>query len=695
MSKVDILIVTALPLEYEAARTVAAQRDPGCPGVVWASAEESTEPPYLRGTWLTQTGDRLTVALARPTRMGPTATLPFTGMLLQQLTPRTLAMCGVCAGNPTDVALGDVIIAETTYTWDEGKRRRGRGSTAVLEGDHRQTPILNSWLRAAQNLVPDRLPSHGPASVDEARLWLLERLAAGQQPPKHPAFARYFPEGTWQERTAGFREEGVIAESRTGHKLTPAGRKLLASHRRKDVDPPQTLPFAIHAGPMASGNVVVKDGLTWDMLKKFGVRSVLGLEMEAAAIGRAAFEAGLDQWVVVKGVMDHADPNKDDRYKRFAARASAEVLFAFLAERLARPRECSPAVARRVFILGGVTCEKPGLEADRLAFACAKLGGILAKAGVHLVVCSPFPGSADVNTVMGYVDAGVGGRIDFHCPNHPDVQDGRARLDAALGPHNVRIKPFEHEPPVFSSEASEIERKQAWGEAWRTSQSRALQNTDAIIAIGGKTYASAITTLREADRLGLPILPLAMLGGAGQYFYELRKWEQNHPGLDHTLLRTREGITQAVSLLRRILIDHALGAARSGPLPRRFFLSRATVNADYALPTFHLLKERGRTPLLGDDETQANRGPESTILDSVRSVHVFIALWSGAFACSPYCMEELSLAMELPNLQVWIIAIDDTLVTHPAARRLMPMRAGTPAAVRVLVAELLDRLPHP
>jgi hypothetical protein len=35
-------------------------------------------------------------------------------------------------------------------------------------------------------------------------------------------------------------------------------------------------------------------------------------------------------WVVVKGVMDYADPNKDDRIKPFAARASAEVLLRLL-----------------------------------------------------------------------------------------------------------------------------------------------------------------------------------------------------------------------------------------------------------------------------------------------------------------------------------------------------------------------------
>ncbi|WP_400768710.1 hypothetical protein [Methylosinus sporium] len=61
-----------------------------------------------------------------------------------------------------------------------------------------------------------------------------------------------------------------------------------------------------------------------------GVRSVVALEMEAASIGEVARSNGVAEWMVVKGVMDYADPNKDDRYKPFAARASAEVLVRFL-----------------------------------------------------------------------------------------------------------------------------------------------------------------------------------------------------------------------------------------------------------------------------------------------------------------------------------------------------------------------------
>jgi hypothetical protein len=63
---------------------------------------------------------------------------------------------------------------------------------------------------------------------------------------------------------------------------------------------------------MASGSYVAKDGKSWDELRAMGVRTVVGLE------------------IAVNGVMDYADPNKDDRYKDFAARAFAEVLYALL-----------------------------------------------------------------------------------------------------------------------------------------------------------------------------------------------------------------------------------------------------------------------------------------------------------------------------------------------------------------------------
>lgn len=705
MNPVDILVITALQLEYDAAMAAVSGGASGRIGVVeWAKKpDETSNAPHLRGSWLTPMGDTLTVALARPTRMGITSTLPITSALIERLKPRALAMCGACAGNPGDVVLGDVIIAETTYTWDEGKRRLGPDGTSVFEGDHRQVPILNSWLRAAQDFRPAGLTSHGAASVDEARIWLLERLAAGEETKNHRAFTRYFPGKTWPERVKAFTMEGVVAVEGAHLRLTESGRDMLDKFRLDESGSPDTLPFEVRVGPMASGNVVVKDGLTWEMLRRYGVRSVVGLEMEASAMGRAAFDAGLDQWVVAKGVMDYADPNKADRIKPFAARASAEVLFAFLAERMSASRTRGRALsgARRIFVLGGLTRSQAegspasrALEADLLAAHCFKLGGSLARANCELVVCSPFPGAADVSTVIGYIDAGVGGAIDFHSPNHPDVHDRRKELLAALGQHQVKVRTYEHPAPVFVDDTRDADKRAAWGEAWRTSQLEALRHIDAIVAIGGQSHGSAITTLREAESRSLPILPLALLGGAAKHIYDSPHWKHNHPRLDHPLLATKEGVSEVISLLGQLVTGHALATARQGEPPKTFFISRAGGDANFAMPLVNLLDERGLEPVLGDQQTSPDRGVASAIHDAIRRSDVFIALWSQRFAISQFCIGELDLAMELNKsgkLHVWILALDRTDVTHAPARKLTALYVPSPSAARSTLAAMLDQ----
>ena len=106
---VDVLIITALPMEYDAAREVAMRLSAGAP---WAEQDANTPTPYLLGEHRLPNGRTLSVALARPTRMGGPATVPIMATLVERLKPHCLSMSGVCAGNPADVALGDVIIGE-------------------------------------------------------------------------------------------------------------------------------------------------------------------------------------------------------------------------------------------------------------------------------------------------------------------------------------------------------------------------------------------------------------------------------------------------------------------------------------------------------------------------------------------------------------------------------------------------------
>jgi nucleoside phosphorylase len=123
MSRIDVLIVAALPEEYAAVISAARSGIAGHLGIAkWAENNRPATTPYVVGDYLLADGSRISVALARSTRKGAQSTAPVVASLAALLEPRCLAMCGICAGNPASISLGDVIIAEMVYAYDEGKQ---------------------------------------------------------------------------------------------------------------------------------------------------------------------------------------------------------------------------------------------------------------------------------------------------------------------------------------------------------------------------------------------------------------------------------------------------------------------------------------------------------------------------------------------------------------------------------------------
>ncbi|MFE5207478.1 hypothetical protein [Streptomyces sp. NPDC056600] len=329
VDRVDVLVIATLPEELAEAKAAGLAGVFADPGVArWEERGAGGPAPYWWGEYRRADGRSLSVALARSTHMGSRETAPLVTRLTQLLQPGCLAMCGVCAGNPDDMAQGDVVVADPVYEWDEGKQ-----SPTGLKGDHRQLRLDHRWLHAVQDFTPAGLPSHRPADAEDALPWLLERLHRGQDPRSHPARRRYFPEGTWRARLQQWEQEGLIRRARTGLELTDQGAELVEGLLYDDVDGPRHLPFEVVAGPMASGSAVVDDPGLWARLQHMGVRKIAAVEMEAATVATVAHQHRVPYWLIAKGVMDHAF-HKDDRYKRFAARASAEVLYALLAQLL-------------------------------------------------------------------------------------------------------------------------------------------------------------------------------------------------------------------------------------------------------------------------------------------------------------------------------------------------------------------------
>ena len=679
---VDVLIIAALPDEADAARDVALAS-----GVSeWVEMDANTAAPYLLGNYVAS-GFSMSVALWDSTRMGGLAIASIIGVLVERVKPRCLAMCGVCAGNPSDVALGDVIISEMVYQYDEGKR-----TSEGFIGDHRQFLMSDDWVRAAQNLTPDGLPSFGEPSESESKIWVLERLYAGDDVRNHPARLRYFQSNSWEPRIRGLEGEGLVRRNGKTLTLTDKGRSQVEEQQFYRDAPPQRLPFQIKVGPIASGNVVVKDGVTWGDLKKWGVRSVVALEMEAATIGSAAYHLKVPSWVVVKGAMDHADYRKDDRYKPFAARASAEVLFKFLAGRLALSTTGSgrarSTLVKTAYLIGGETGETdfPQFEASELGFRCTTLGGIIARAGADLIVCSPFPDSADHHAVRGYVQTGVGGRIHFHSPRGKSVEGMRLQLEKMLGEHQTKFLDYFYPAPENPDD------KEQRQQAWLLCQLQALEYADVVIAIGGRLSNTANTLLHIAEARRIPVVPFAFLGGASARSFKRRDWEQICPGFDYHPLLQKEGIDKAMEIADFLVADRLRGPHVGHNPPTAFFISRAQTDGDFSAQLVAFLKTKGLRCFLGDEEIRDDRMIQSSIEDAVLKSDVCIILWSKAYALSRWCFDELELALSRESageMKVWLFNLDASEIVPRAARRLPQAVVRTPNALVNAVNDLL------
>jgi len=262
--RADILIITAADGEDAAVRAVTLGSISG-----WRELNDREKPRgFLFPLWCsTFSRDKgkppIHVVIARTPDQREHATAGIAAPLISFFDPFCLAMCGVCAGRPGAVNLGDVIIADKVWKYDQGAIvASAKGGDADFE------PEIETY----------QLPKH----------WKLE--AEG--------FSCRLPDGAdW------------LAE-----RPTP-------DDKRK---------WSIHVGGIGTGSNLVRDASIWDRLRRTQNRKIVGLEMEASAIGWLAEAFDVRRKIVVKGVMDHGDVTKSNKCRRFAAHAAAEVLIQFL-----------------------------------------------------------------------------------------------------------------------------------------------------------------------------------------------------------------------------------------------------------------------------------------------------------------------------------------------------------------------------
>lgn len=333
----DVVVLTAIALEFQAVLKVEAGAwDPE----PWRVAESAEGLPLATRVFRGKRGARLRVAATQAGDMGGVAAVNALLPLVVRHAPRCIAMCGVCAGRPGKTNLGDVIAAERLFFHDSGKQLPDH-----IQQDLRTYNLPDDWKVALEHFdFAGRLRNQPwwrerPIPYEWQQSWVLLKMSEGVADPSTlPECDHFCPhwgkviEALWR---AGEVNDGTLSLTAQG---SSRARRLAILHRNRFPDlsaDGEMLPFRVHVAPMGTGNRVIEDPAVWSFVSDH-MRRALGIEMEAAALGALAHaqqSRGL-RALVMKGVMDFANDGRDDHFKEFAARASAECLLAFLREHL-------------------------------------------------------------------------------------------------------------------------------------------------------------------------------------------------------------------------------------------------------------------------------------------------------------------------------------------------------------------------
>ena len=267
----DVCVVCALPEEARAFLEVVRQQ-------CHIAFEEHLDPQdnydYRLATIQNNKGEALSLHVSWLPRYGPQEMVLHLQRVLKEYQPRMAIMTGICAGDAHQVQLGDLVVAERTFTYDNGK---------FALDEHGRSIHLH-----------DTLTYQLDANILQ--------------------FLGLFDE--WKPLVARLKRPPSLPEQR----------------KRRTI--------ACHIKAMASGSAVRADTPFQDV--RAPVRGTVAIDMEGAAFGLVMSRHPLIPWLVVKGVCDYANQDKNDAYHDYAARASALYALSFIRayvthERLPRP----------------------------------------------------------------------------------------------------------------------------------------------------------------------------------------------------------------------------------------------------------------------------------------------------------------------------------------------------------------------
>lgn len=608
-------------------------------------------------------GRDFNVAMVAAGKMGNTHSATVVSLLIGKFRPADVVVVGIAGSLANDMEPGDVFIPDGINEYLANSAAHGE------DGDWKFRISGNRFLTSRRLLNRFQNFAHTNRSQYQA----------------------------WQDSARNMRSSLISPETQTA--LADAGLEMRGECRLYAGDDLQ----------LASGPAVGKGKAFIEWIKRDVDRKVAAMEMETAGVYDAALaHAPTPRTIAIRGISDYADTRKEKIEAtakgmfRALSTKNAVALFIcaveaglFEVENSSAPKSSGSSDidrvdsrARSVLVIGGATGETADVDAElpRLHRASMKLGTALARGGAQLVICSPFPDSADYYAAMGYADAKAGGVIHFHSPSHPRVEEKRQLFRQTFGQPNLVIQDWNYPVP-------DADEQDSWSQAWLLAQLQALEKADVVLALGGKLSKTASTLLHLAEAKGLPIIPFAFLGGAAGRTYRRRNWARCNPGFDASILESEGSVEQAVRIANHVVLDRVKRSIVSCARPKTVFISVAKQDAAMGAALGDVLMSYSIEVVLGESEIVPDQLIPATIEHAIRRSDIVAVLWSRSYAQSPWCYDELALALNLEAVdgtKVWLFNLDDSSIVPTRARKLPAISVRSEEGLRSAIKGLLS-----
>jgi len=321
----DVCLFTSVPDEFNAASKVFER----LARVTFASSFTTLGREVFFGTLQNLAGEALTVLISCLPEMGGTNATSHILPIVQQYRPRFVGMTGICAGDREKVMLGDLIVAVRAYEYEAGKVVLHDGRPQLLHDVKTFSPNDNiiGYVNLFSAWKDDVARLHRPPSKRQQRDWILSSLrSAGKRLENLDKQSLQANAPQWRSISAEMKsgQNSLLAADES---LSDDAQTWLQGDWTQFTDRAYAEKFAM---VMGSGRSVRSDN-PFHFLRG-PERKLIALDMEAASVYQAVETiASLGKRaLVVKGVSDYGDEDKDDSFREYASEASAIYLFHFI-----------------------------------------------------------------------------------------------------------------------------------------------------------------------------------------------------------------------------------------------------------------------------------------------------------------------------------------------------------------------------